>query len=209
MTLPLSAPALLIIDMQNDFVRVGAPLEVPASRATIPVIGRLAAAFRAAGRPVVFTRYVADAFYRPLAGRLPWIRLLEPPVEACVPGRQRHYPELGAAREGVAVIDELQPRDGDLVLDKIYYSAFHRTDLDDRLRALGVGSVVVVGTVTEMCVEDTARHAVHHGYPTLIVRDAVSSGSAEGEAAALAAFERNFGWVADSPSVFDLLAPPR
>lgn len=51
--------ALVIVDMQNDFVRVGAPLEVPDARATIPAQRRLLDAFRAAGRPVVFTKFVA------------------------------------------------------------------------------------------------------------------------------------------------------
>ena len=66
MSAPLNNPALLVIDMQNDFVREGAPLECAAARDTIPAIRDLLAGFREQGRPVVFTRYVADAMYRPL-----------------------------------------------------------------------------------------------------------------------------------------------
>ena len=51
--------ALLVVDMQNDFVREGAPQEVPEARATIPLIASLLEDFRAAGRPVIYTRFTA------------------------------------------------------------------------------------------------------------------------------------------------------
>ncbi|TPI50621.1 isochorismatase family protein [Mesorhizobium sp. B2-6-3] len=56
----LKNPALMVVDMQNDFVRRHAPMEVASARETIPSISRLIAAFRGNGKPVVFTRYVAD-----------------------------------------------------------------------------------------------------------------------------------------------------
>ena len=205
MSTPLNNPALLVIDMQNDFAREGAPLECRAARDTIPAIRVLLAAFRKQGRPIIFTRYVADAMYRPLGERLPWIRLLDPPVNACVPGFQRHYPDIGGSREATGVIDELQPRAGEIVVDKIYYSAFHRTDLDRRLVAAGADSLVIVGTVAEMCVEDTARHAVHFGYPTVVVSDAVSSNHVPSHQAALDAFARNYGWVMTAREVLEIL----
>lgn len=191
----LKRPALLVVDMQNDFVRREAPLEVPSARETIPVIGDLIGKFRRAGLPVVYTRYIADDLYRPLAARFGWIGRLQPPVNACVPGFRRHYADLDAERDVIDVIDELLPRPGEDVVDKIYYSAFHRTDLEDRLRAHAVDGLAVVGTITEMCVEDTARHAVHHGYPTVLVADGLSSNAPQQHEATLAAFERNYGWV--------------
>ena len=201
MSAPLNNPALLVIDMQNDFVREGAPLECAAARDTIPAIGDLLAGFREQGRPVVFTRYVADALYRPLGNHLPWIRLLDPPVNACVPGFMRHYPDIGGSRQAVDVIDELEPIAGEAVVDKVYYSAFHRTDLDRRLAEAHVDSLVMVGTVAEMCVEDTARHAVHFGYPTVIVSDAVSSSDAPTCRNTLDIFARNYGWVMTAEEV--------
>lgn len=187
--------------MQNDFVRAGAPFEVASARATIPVIRDLAAAFRRAARPVIFTRYVADPLYRPLGERLPWIAALDPPVNACVPGFHRRYRDAATEREAVAVIDELAPEASDIVIDKVYFSAFHGTGLAARLRALGAESLVVVGTVTEMCVEDTARHAVHFGLPTTIISDAVSSNHPAGHQAALDGFARNYGWVRSAAEV--------
>lgn len=116
-------PALLVIDMQNDFVRPGAPLEVPSARDTIPVISDLVGKFRRKGLPVVYTRYIADDLYQPLAARFGWIAKLRPPVNACVPGHMRHYADRGEMRGAIDVIDELAPLAGETVIDKIYYSA--------------------------------------------------------------------------------------
>ncbi len=199
-------PALLVIDMQNDFVREGAPLEVAAARATIPVIARLLERFRARGLPVAYLRYVADPVHFLLAAKLGWIEKLKPPVNACVVGARRHYPDLGSERPVAEIVDELTPRTGEMVIDKTYYSAFHGTGLEKRLAGEHVDAVVVVGTVSEMCVEDTARHAVHFGYPTVIVRDAVSSSDPQAETAMFHAFERNYGWVLDADRLLALPA---
>jgi ureidoacrylate peracid hydrolase len=191
----LRNPALVVVDMQNDFVRKGAPMEVPAARETISAISRLIEAFRRRRKPVVFTRYVADPRYLPLAGKLGWIRLIVSPTHACVPGFMRTYGDVEGVRDAAEVIDELAPQDGDITLDKVYFSAFHATDFASTLKRLEVDGLVFVGTVAEMCVEDSARHAVHLAYPTVIVADAVSSNHPPSQQAALDAFSRNYGWV--------------
>ena len=191
--------------MQNDFVRVGAPMEVPDTRSILSTSGRLLAAFRSAALPIVFTRYIASEGYRRLGGRLPWIGLLEPPVSACVPRHLRSYIDRPTPLDCADVIDELAPRPGETVLDKEFYSAFHGTDLEHRLRAAGADGLVVTGTLTEMCVEDTARHAVHLGYPTVVVLDAVASTDPVGHGAMLAAFDRNYGWTLSTESVLSML----
>ena len=76
----LAHPALVIVDMQNDFVRVGAPLEVPESRPTIPVHQRLLAACRERGIPVIYTKFVAGP-ERTLVWE--WSPVLAPPVCCC------------------------------------------------------------------------------------------------------------------------------
>lgn len=202
----LADPVLIVVDMQNDFVREGAPFEVPAARRTIPTISRLIGAFRGRGRGVIFTRYVADPLYRPLGKHLAWIRALDPPVNACVPGFVRSYRDVSGPRESIAVIDELVAQPEDILLDKVYFSSFHGTDLDRRLAALGAESLVICGTVTEMCVEDTARHAVHFGYPTLIASDAVSSNNEAAHQAALDGFARNYGFVANTEEIIEGLS---
>lgn len=204
----LANPALIVVDMQNDFVREGAPFEVPEARRTIPAVARLIAAFRTLGRKVIFTRYIADPLYRPLGRHLAWIRALDPPVNACVPGFSRSYRDVSGLREGVAVIDELAPLPEDIVVDKVYFSSFHGTDLDRQLAALETQSLVICGTVTEMCVEDTARHAVHFGYPTFLAADAVSSNTPAAHQAALDGFARNYGFVAKTEKIIEKLGRP-
>jgi nicotinamidase-related amidase len=194
----LQAPALLVVDMQNDFVRAGAPLEVPDARATIAVHRRLLAAFRARRLPVVYTRFVSLAEDN-LLWR--WSPECHPATRACWPGHARSYDDAPAPRLCVDVIDELAPAPGDPVIDKHGYGAFHATDLDARLRTLGVRSLVITGTVTQICVEETAREAFHHGYMTTIVADAVSSFAPDLHAATLRNFAMKFGWATDAVDV--------
>lgn len=197
-------PALVIVDMQNDFVRAGAPLEVPDARATIPVHRRLLAACRERRIPVVYTRFVAGP-ERTLIWE--WSPVLAPPVRCCWKGVRRHYPDLGAERDCADVVDEIYPEPGDPVVDKFGYGAFHNTNLDDLLRARHVESVLVTGTVTQICVEETARESFKRGYRTTIVADAVSSYLPDLHAAVLKNFALKFGWVSTAAEVIAGLPP--
>lgn len=200
----LQAPALLVVDMQNDFVRTGAPLEVPDARATIAVHRRLLAAFRARRLPVLYTRFVSleedNLLWR-------WSPQCHPATRACWPDHARSYDDAPVPLPCIEVIDELAPAPGDPVIDKRGYGAFHATDLDARLRALEVRSLVITGTVTQICVEETAREAFHHGYATTIVADAVSSFAPDLHAAALRNFAMKFGWVANAGDLIAELPP--
>lgn len=194
--------ALLIVDMQNDFVRPGAPLEVAEARTTVPAIQRLAEAFRRLRRPVVYTRFLAE--------QSPGLMWLWSPqcaaeVKCCWQGVSRRYDDRAGELDCIAVIDELAPHPGDPVVDKYGYGSFHGTGLDALLRERGVRSLVVTGTVAQICVEQTAREAFHHGYRTTVVADGVSSFDPELKAAALKNFAMKFGWVADSETVIGWL----
>jgi nicotinamidase-related amidase len=195
-------PALVIVDMQNDFVRAGAPLEVPDARATIPAHRRLIERFRALRRPVVYTRFLSLETDNLL---WLWSPQCHPDTRACWPGHLRRYDDADDLLDCAAVVDELASRPGDIVVDKYGYGAFHDTDLDDRLRAAGVRSLVVTGTVTQICVEETAREAFHHGYRTTVVADAVSSFAPHLHAATLENLAMKFGWVADTDTVLTWL----
>ncbi len=183
--------ALLVVDMQNDFVRAGAPQEVPDARATIPVIERLLSAFRAAGRPVVFTRFTAGPERTLLWA---WSPQCGPELRSCWPGVRRTYAD-GRELEGHAVVPELAPLEGEPVVDKYGYGSFHNTPLEDVLRARHAGQVVTVGTVTQICVEETVREGFHRGLEMVMVRDAVSSFDPELHAATLRNIEMKFGRV--------------
>jgi ureidoacrylate peracid hydrolase len=186
---------LIVVDMQNDFVRVGAPLEVPDARETIEAHLALLDWFRAHNRPVVFTRFIA--------GPTPtlmwkWSPQIAPPVCCCWPGFMRSYGDIDGERDCVAVIDELAPLPGEAQVDKYGYNAFHRTSLSDRLSANGVDTVVITGTVTQICVEDTARGAFHEGFQAAVVSDAVSSYAPELHRASLQTLAMKYGRVMTS-----------
>ena len=188
--------------MQNDFVRVGAALEVVDARATIPANQALLRFFRDRGLPVVYTKFIT--FPAPVL-LWEWSPQALPPTKCCWKGHKRFYPDVGREQECTDVIDELAPLPGEHQVEKFNYGAFHATPLEPILRSLGVESLVVTGTVTQICVEETARQAFHHGFRTTMVRDAVSSFAPDLHAATLKNFASKFGWVEDSEAVMRLL----
>ncbi len=188
----LAHPALVVVDMQNDFVRVGAPLEVPQSRDTIVVHRRLIDFFRERQAPVLYTKFVAGP------GRTliwEWSPVLAPPVCCCWKGHSRYYEDVGKELDCSDIIAEIYPQPLDPVIEKFGYGAFHNTTLDDLLKARHVESLFITGTVTQICVEETAREAFHRGYKTTIVADAVSSYMPDLHEATLKNFRLKFGWV--------------
>ncbi len=199
---PLQNPALLIVDMQNDFVRQDAPLQVPDALGTIPPHLALIAAFRERSRPVIYTKFISSR--TPSLGWI-WSPECEPHTKCCWKGHFRHYPDLCVELDCTEVIDELRPEADDLIIEKYGYGAFHGTTLNDSLRDMGVDSLVITGTVTQICVEETAREAYHHRFPTTIAADAVSSFDPELHAASLRNFAMKFGWVQSSAQVIAAL----
>ncbi len=187
--------ALIVVDMQNDFVRVGAPLEVPDARETIEVNQELLAWFREHHRPVVFTRFVAGP--EPTL-MWKWSEVIAPPTCCCWPGFMRSYADVEGERECIAVIDELEPRPGEHQVDKYGYNGFHRTRLTDLLNAGNVDTVLISGTVTQICVEDTARGAFHEGFQAAVVADAVSSYAPELHRASLQTLAMKYGRVVNA-----------
>jgi nicotinamidase-related amidase len=187
--------ALVVVDMQNDFVRVGAPLEVPDARETIEVHLELLEWFRTRKRPIVFTRFIAGP-RETLMWK--WSPVIAPPTRCCWPGIKRTYADVDGERECVAVIDELEPRHNEHQVDKYGYNGFHRTPLTDLLNAHGVDTVVITGTVTQICVEDTARGAFHEGFQAAVVSDAVSSYAPELHRASLQTLAMKYGRVVTS-----------
>jgi nicotinamidase-related amidase len=195
-------PALVIVDMQNDFVREGAPMEVPDARETIPQHQRLIAFCRQAGIPIIYTRFLAGP-KRTLMWE--WSPQLEAPTLACQRGHQRYYADVERTLDCAEVIEEIYPQSDDYIVDKYGYGAFYSTNLDGTLHSLGVESLIITGTVTQICVEETGREAFHHGYKTTLVSDAVSSYLPDLHAAALKNFAFKFGWVLTTAEVLAAL----
>jgi nicotinamidase-related amidase len=146
--------ALIVVDMQNDFVDTDGSLLVPDARATIPSIARLLELARANGMRVVFTQDTHRD------GDPEW----------------SIWPEH--AREGTfgwQIVDELAPRDDETVIRKVRYDAFYGTPLDHLLRLWRIQTLVLCGTVANICVHYTAASAALRWYDVVIPRDAVSA----------------------------------
>ena len=199
----LGKAALIIVDMQNDFVRRGAPLEVPDARATISPHLALLEAFRARNCLVVYTRFLSRMEPCLLWN---WSPQCRPPTKCCWEGNRREYIDVQGERECTDVIDELEPVSGDVVIDKYGYGAFHETPLAETLHHRGIESLFVTGTVTQICVEETARESFHRGFRTTIVADAVSSFAQDLHVATLKNFAMKFGWVMPSADVLARIA---
>lgn len=189
--------ALVIVDLQNDFVREGAGMEVPDARATIPANQKLIAFARENGVPVIYTKFLAGPKRTLLWNWSPQIEA----VNACVRGFKRYYPDVDKVLDCTDIIDEIYPQEGDYIVEKYGYSAFHNTNLLDVLHSEGRDTIIVTGTVTQICVEDTVHEAFHHQLHVIVARDAVSSFDEELHNAALRNFEMKYGAVMDSDEI--------
>ncbi|MFJ1709497.1 isochorismatase family protein [Kitasatospora sp. NPDC088346] len=178
--------ALLVIDMQNDFVRAGYPMEVPMARRRIPRMREVVGECRAAGIPVVYTRHVLlDTFD-------------VSPLESAYNPRLLTA-GMRAGSFGAEVVDELRPEIGDVVVEKHRYDAFHNTRLETVLATVcglrRVDTVVVIGTLTEVCCDSTARAAYMRDFNVVFVGDATGALSEEAQAATEKNISTFFGRV--------------
>jgi nicotinamidase-related amidase len=192
--------ALIVVDMQNDFVRKGAPLEVPTALGTAAAQKALILSFRSHRLPVVYTKFLSHPHYYLL---WEWSPQCKPPTKCCWKGHQRHYADINATRDCTDIIEELTSSPEDIIIEKFGYGAFHGTPLADTLHGLGVTTLAITGTVTQICVEETAREAFHHGFRTTVVEDGVSSFAPDLHAATLKNFAMKFGWVARSQKLIE------
>lgn len=164
--------ALLVIDMQSDFVAPGAPMQVPAATAMVPRLKQVIEACRAKGIPVLYTAHVhapdgsdmglMDDFWAPIRDR-----------KALVDGT-----------DGADIYKEIAPCAGEHVVKKHRYSGFYATDLDVRLRNMGIDTVAITGTVTNICCESTARDAQFRDLKVLFMDDCCGAMDIEGAQAA-------------------------
>jgi len=194
--------ALLVIDMQNDFVRLGGRQEVPDTRKTIPVQRKLMDYFRLNGLPVVYTKFLAGPQYSLL---WEWSPMCGPEEKSCWKGVMKKYHDREQLLDGSDIIDELYPLPGDPIIEKYGYSAFHHTLLEDWLRYNGVEYIVATGTVTQICVEDTVRGAFHRQFRCVVAEDAVSSFSDTLQQASLEGISMKYGRVETSERIIEEL----
>ena len=151
-TIEAGRTALVVVDMQNYFVAEGFPLEAPVARAIVPNINRMAKAMRAAGGTVVWVQ-TTSAGALEYWGNLHRHMLTPERSDARLAG-------LDEASEGFRLYRTLEPLPTDLWVKKIKYSAFiaGSSDIHAQLASRGIDTVLVTGTVTNVCCEfDRAR----------------------------------------------------
>jgi nicotinamidase-related amidase len=207
-----ASTALVIIDMQRDFLQAGgfgAMLGNDVSMLT-RVVEPLAAvldAARAAGLMVIHTR----EGHRPDLSDCPPSKLARGHLDTPIGAEGPNGRVLVRGEPGHGIVDELAPIAGEVVLDKPGKGAFYATDLELLLRNAQITSLVVTGVTTEVCVHTTVREANDRGFECLVLADCVGSYFPEFHEVGLrmiAAQGGIFGWVASSPDLLAHLPAP-
>ena len=182
--------ALVVIDMQNAFMRADvAHALCPMAEHVVPAINRLAAALRGAGGAVFWIQTCFDA-----SCETEWSVMQE---MATPEANARRAAALSEGTIGHRLWPGLDIRPGDGIVRKRRYSAFIQgsSDLPAILRARGLDTVLIAGTVTNVCCESSARDAMMLNFRTVMVSDGCAAMTDEEHAASLIAFHLQFGDV--------------
>ncbi len=188
-----SRTALLVIDMQKDFVLKGFALPAEGAEEIVPRVAELVRVARQAGVPVIFTLEQ----HRPNMSDFGIELEFEPPH--CLEGS-----------EGAELVDHLRPSPGDYVVQgKRRYDAFLGTDLDSLLKCLDRSELLVAGVCTDICVSATVQHARNLDYRVFLVTDCCAGTTASRHEAALECLGHVFAYLIDSKQAVEALAGAR
>ena len=162
--------ALLVVDAQNAFAAKGSPLadnglDLSKTVATVPVVRQALDVAREVGMTVAFSRSVREPDHtEDPSSRFDIVPTVDQGETICQAGDW-----------DAQYVDRIDPRPGELEVEKQGFNAFHGTDLDYYLRTEGVDTLVLCGFVTDVCVEGTARGARERGYNLALASDACAS----------------------------------
>jgi nicotinamidase-related amidase len=184
MRLKAGTSALLVIDMQEFFLDPGSPMFTCGGPAILSTVKEMIDAFRASGRPVIFTKHVHHPGNLD-SGIMGWWW-----KGMCIEGS----PESEIHRD-------IAPLAGEKVVSKHRYSAFYGTDLEIVLRCLGIEDLVVSGILTNLCCESTARDAYFRDFRVFIPADGTASINEEMHLASLLNLAFGFAYVAGARSI--------
>jgi nicotinamidase-related amidase len=173
--------ALLIIDMQRDFLDDDAACLIPGGKAVIPAIQRLLAGCREAGIPIIHAITI-------------W-RKGGVDVSPFTTSEELRVRGLREGEKGIEVVPELAPREGEHIVVKKKYSAFYLTDLELLLRSLGVVYVVIAGVATNYCVRSTVHDASFRDYMSIVPPETSRSYTVEEHERTLKDIANGFGKV--------------
>jgi nicotinamidase-related amidase len=208
-TFPGKAIALLVIDMQRDFVEpggFGAALgnDVTRLRPIIPAIATTIAAFRQHGLPVIHTR----EGHRPDLSDCPPAKRSRGAAKLRIGDAGPMGRILILGEPGNGIVPELAPINGEVVIDKPGKGAFYATGLDAVLHGWGITHLAIAGVTTEVCVQTTMREANDRGYECLLLEDCTESYFPQFKAATLEMVRAQggiVGWTAPSRALINAL----
>ena len=184
MELNTARAALLVIDMQKYFLDPASPTFTCGGLAVLDNIAALIAAFRAAGRPVIYTRHVHNPDGSDL-GIMDW--WWEGKCYEGTPESEVH--------------DRIAPLPGEKQIQKHRYSGFYNTDLETVLRCQGITDLAIAGIMTNMCCESTARDAYYRDYRVFFPADATGSVTEEMHVATLLNLAFGFAYVTTAEAI--------
>ena len=201
-TCKLDDTALLVIDMQRDFVATGGfgdslGNDVSNLHDTIEPTRNVLETAREAGIPVIYTR----EGHAPHLADCPPSKEERGQLDVGIGDEGPMGDVLVRGEEGHEIVPELEPRDDEVVIDKPGKGSFYATDLNLVLRNLGTENLIVTGVTTEVCVHTTIREANDRGYECLMLEDCVGSYFDEFQRVGVEMIKAQggiFGWVADS-----------
>jgi len=162
--------AHVIVDLQNGFIAEGALVEVPVAREMIPNVNAISAAMRSAGGLNVFLRYTYDE-----AESEPWVSWYRTYMAPDISEAFKNAFTRGA--EPWQLWPRLEVEQTDLVIEKTRFSAFvpGTCALDEILRAREIETMIITGTVTNVCCESTARDAMQRNYNVIFITDGTAA----------------------------------
>jgi ureidoacrylate peracid hydrolase len=199
-TLDMSKVAHVIVDLQVGFVAEGAPIEVPVTREIFGEVNSISRAVRAAGGLNVFLRYTYDG-----GEKLPWNVWFNNYMSPS----QFEITKKAFARgaDYWQLAPELEVAAGDLIIDKTRFSALipGTCDMDEQLKARGIDTLIITGTLTNCCCESTARDALQMGYNIIFVTDGTATLSDEEHNATLISMSAIFADVVDTRYLLGLI----
>jgi nicotinamidase-related amidase len=205
-TFDLDKTALMIIDMQRDFLYPGGFGEqlgndVSKTNVIIPTVQKMLEKAREKEMFIIHTR----EGHRPDLSDVP-------------PSKQRRGGNIGEVgpmgrilvrgEYGHDIVDELQPKAGEVVLDKPGKGAFYQTDLESILKNKGIESLIVAGVTTHVCVQTTIREANDRGFECLMLEDACAAFDPKDHEDSIRMINQQggiFGWTAPTENVLRVL----
>jgi nicotinamidase-related amidase len=208
-TLVAGKTALIVIDMQRDFLLPGGFGEslgndVGQLLKVVPPLAALIEAARSAEIMVIHTR----EGHQPDLSDCPPAKLNRGAPSKRIGDEGKYGRILIRGEYGHDIVDELAPIDGEILIDKPGKGAFYATELQDILAGAGITQLLITGVTTEVCVHTTTREANDRGYECLVVSDCVGSYFPEFQRIGLQMITAQggiFGWAADSVSVIPAL----